>query len=240
MSTNSWQGQWKGRHPVGDVHQRARKIISPSGGIIRGKFPSRKNGRMVHHEGLLELDAIYLFECSPRIVRYREQPSTIHFPDGRRLRRYTPDFELLLATGEIVLIEVKPSRNLIEPEIRHKFDQVKAYMFRSGRSFTILTEESIRLQPRLSALQWVYHQAARIPPTVHASEVALRKIRNSLPMAIRAASTLLRPTAIDPYSLLLAGVIQCSLEADLSSETQIYLTKEPGNDWFWIAEEYGF
>jgi len=54
---------------------------------------------MVHHEGLLELDAIYLFETSPRVVRYREQPPTIHYADGAKLRRYTPDFELLLVTG---------------------------------------------------------------------------------------------------------------------------------------------
>jgi len=78
MPANFWGGCWKGRVPVGDAHSRAREIISPSGGIVRGKFPSRKNSRMIHHEGLLELDAIYLFEASPNIVRYREQPTTIH------------------------------------------------------------------------------------------------------------------------------------------------------------------
>jgi hypothetical protein len=46
---------------------------------------------MVQHEGLLELDAIYLFETTHRVVRYREQPMTLHYPDGTRLRRYTLD-----------------------------------------------------------------------------------------------------------------------------------------------------
>ena len=94
MSENIWEGRWQGRSPFGDVHTRARTVVRPSGGIVRGKFPSRKNGRMVHYEGLLELDAIYLFETSLRIVRYREQPHTYLYPDGEKLRRYTPDFEL--------------------------------------------------------------------------------------------------------------------------------------------------
>ena len=65
MSANPWRGRWHGRTPAGDIHRRAREVISPSGGIVRGKFPSRKNGRMVHHEGLLELDAIYFLNpCS--------------------------------------------------------------------------------------------------------------------------------------------------------------------------------
>ena len=117
MASQLWQGTWLGRSPAGDQHRRSREVVRPTGGIVRGKFPSRKNGRMVHHEGLLELDAIYLFEASPQIVRYREQPVTIKYPDGARLRRYTPDFELVLTTGEVVLIEVKPMRSLKDDEV---------------------------------------------------------------------------------------------------------------------------
>lgn len=162
MSKYLWQGRWQGRNPVGDSHQRARKIISPSGGIVRGKFPSRKNGRMVHYEGLLELDAVYLFETSPEFVRYREQPPKIHYPDGPKLRRYTPDFELLLVTGESVTIEVKPTRFLETAKTRHKFDRIEEHMRRSNISFVILTEQVIRQEPRLYSLRWIYHQAARI------------------------------------------------------------------------------
>jgi hypothetical protein len=65
---------------------------------------------MIHHEGLLELDAIYIFETSPRIVRYREQMPAIRYADGARLRRYTPDFEVVLDTGETITVEVKAAR----------------------------------------------------------------------------------------------------------------------------------
>jgi len=152
------------------AQQRARKIVLPTGGIVRGKFPSRKNGRMVHHEGLLELDAIYLFEASSLIEKYRKQPETICYPDDTRIRRYTPDFELTLATGELVFIEVKPRRGLCDPEVRHKLDQVAQYLQRSEKSFVILDDETLRNEPRQSNVRAIYHGAPRV------SECKIRNI----------------------------------------------------------------
>lgn len=240
MSSNLWHGCWRGVTPAGDTHRRARNVISSSGGIVRGKFPSRKNGRMVHHEGLLELEAIYLFETSPRIVRYREQPITINYPDGAKLRRYTPDFELVLSTGEIILIEVKPTRSLQHDEVRHKFDCVAEHMRRSEIAFVILTDRVIRQEPRLSNLRWIYHRSSRVPPTPDAIIVAINKYRNCFPLSIAAASTLLNVGGVDPYSLLLAGHLSCSLEQPISQETLINIELEADNGWFCVAQEHGF
>ncbi|WP_031430340.1 TnsA endonuclease N-terminal domain-containing protein [Methylomicrobium agile] len=240
MSKNLWQGAWRGNRPDGDVHKRARNIITPSGGIVRGKFPSRKNGRMVHHEGLLELEAIYLFETSPNIVRYREQPVTIHYPDETRLRRYTPDFELVLTTGEIIFIEVKPTRSLQHGDVQHKLDRVAEYMRRSETAFVILTDQVIRQEPRLSNLRWIYHRASRVPPSSDALAVAINKYRNQFPLSLTAAANLFDVGGIDPYSLLLAGHLRCSLEQPISHETLITIDLEADNGWFCIAQEHGF
>lgn len=240
MSSNLWQGRWRGVKPSGDNHRRARNVITPSGGIVRGKFPSRKNGRMIHHEGLLELEAIYLFETSPRIVRYREQPKTIHYPDGARLRRYTPDFELVLSTGEIVFIEVKPVSSLKHDDVRHKLECITEYMRRSETAFVILTDQVIRQEPRLSNLRWIYHRASRIPPTSDAMTVATNRYRNCLPLSLTVASNLSDVGGIDPYSLLLAGHLRCSLDQPISQETLIELNMEADNGWFCIAQEQGF
>lgn len=240
MSAHSWHGRWKGRAPDGDTHRRAREVISPSGGIIRGKFPSRKNGRMVHHEGLLELDAIYLFEASPRVVRYREQPAKIRYPDGAKLRRYTPDFELVLLTGEIVLVEVKPSFSLVDDDVRHKLDCVGTHLRRSSTSFVILTEKNLRDEPRQSSLRWLYHQASRLPPTTDAMRAALRKCRGQFPTTIKEAGALLTECSVDPYSLLFAGLLWCPLETPVSLDTQINLATESNSDWFCLAPGLGF
>jgi hypothetical protein len=238
MSLNLWNGRWRGLTPAGDVHRRARNVISPSGGIVRGKFPSRKNGRMVHHEGMLELDAIYLFESSPRIVRYREQPITIRYPDEAKLRRYTPDFELVLTTGEQIYVEVKPTASLQHQKVRHKLSCIAEHMRRSDKVFVILTDDAIRQEPRLSNLCWLWHRAPRIPPTPDAIRVAINTYRNCFPLSIAAASTVLKTNGLGPYSLLLAGQVRCSLEQPISDDTLIEL--EADNDWFFIVQEYGF
>jgi hypothetical protein len=240
MSAHSWHGRWRGSPPAGDSHRRAREIISPSGGIIRGKFPSRKNGRMVHHEGLLELDAIYLFETSPLVARYREQPLTIHYPDGAKLRRYTPDFELLLVTGVTVLVEVKPMHRLTDSEVRHKLDCMATHLRRSVTPFAILTDKSLRDEPRQSSMRWLYHQAKRVPPTVDAMRVALHRHRSLFPTSIGESGSLLAECGVDPYSLLFAGFLRCSLETPVSLDTQINLSTESDDGWFCIAPEHGF
>lgn len=240
MTTHLWQGTWKGRSPAGDQHSRSREIVRPTGGIVRGKFPSRKNGRMVHHEGLLELDAIYLFETSPEVVRYREQPATIRYPDGPRLRRYTPDFELLLSNDDIILVEVKPMRSLENEETRHKLDCVATYLQRSGQKFFILTDAIIRQEPQLSSLRWVYHHASRVPPSIEAGLVAIRRHRQCFPLPIGSAVTLLGENGVDPFSLLIAGLLRCELGQAISTDTCITLATEADHGWFWISREHGF
>lgn len=239
MPSNTWNGSWRGVAPDGDQHSRSRTIVRHTGGIVRGKFPSRKNGRMVHHEGLLELDAIYLFEASPRIVRYREQPPTICYPDGHRLRRYTPDFELVLQTGELIWVEVKPTRSLQSEEVRHKLDCVAAHMRRSAMPFLILTDIAIRQEPRLSNIRRLYHHAARVPPTLAAVKVAVERYCDCFPMSLTKATALFSECGLDPFSVLLAGQAQCSLEHPISPETQLQIT-EASHGWFWIAQEFGF
>lgn len=240
MVTNLWKGTWRGKLPTGDQHSRSREVVRPTGGIVRGKFPSRKNGRMVHHEGLLELDAIYLFETSPRIVRYREQPLQIRYPDGARLRRYTPDFELVLTTGEIVLIEVKPMRSLKYEEVRHKLDCIAAHLNRTSEAFIILTDDIIRQEPLLTNLKWVYHKAARVPPTIEAGQLAIRRYGHRFPLPISTAVALFCECGVDPYSLLLAGQLRCELGQAVSPETQIALATEADHGWFWISHKDGF
>lgn len=240
MSITMWQGQWQGKAPSGNAHQRAREILKPTGGIVRGKFPSRKNGRMVQHEGLLELDAIYLFETHPGIVAYREQPLTLRYPDGSRLRRYTPDFELVLASGEVVLVEIKPTRSLADAEVRHKLDCVEQHLRREGRQFVVLSDQHLRREPRLSNLRELYHRTPRIPPTLAAARQAIEHIAAALPLTLGDARRALAATGIDPVSLLLLGLLNCELGTPLTSETLLQLHEEAGDGWFRITQTHGF
>jgi hypothetical protein len=195
---------------------------------------------MIHHEGLLELDAIYLFETSPLIVRFREQPITVQYPDGKRLRRYTPDFELVLATGEVVLVEIKPARRLASTDIRRTFDCIEEHMQRSSIRFTILTDLVLREQPRLGNLKWIYHCAARVPPTHASLDTVLSRHVDKFPASIATANALFATAGIDPYSALLAGQLLCKLDSAVDLHTTLTLPTERHHDWFRISEEHCF
>jgi hypothetical protein len=239
----------KKRPPDGDqttlpgqlhLHQRARNVISPSGVIMWPKIPSRKTGRMVHCEGSLERDAAIHFETSPHIVRYGEQPITIHYPDGNRLRRYTPDFEVLLRSGESVYVEIKPERNLAKEEVRHKLACVTGYFTRSGKKFTILPDSVIRQQPRLANLHWLYKRSPRKPATFDAMACSLERNRHLFPMPFSAAKATLAGQGCDIVSFLLSGLVNCDLKEPLTASTLIHINTGGQHEQSYLAPEFGF
>lgn len=240
MFDNAWNGKWQGGSPIGDHHQRSRKIVRHTGITIRGKFPSRKNGRMVHHESLLELDAIYLFETFHRIREYREQPARINYSLDEKSCRYTPDFEVLLDTGETKIVEIKPKIVLEQNDIRKKLDRIKTHYQNNGLDFIVVTDSDIRIEPRLSNLKWIYSQLPRIWPTYEALQVASETLSRHFPMPLRLATSLLTKTNINIFSLFVSGHISIDLDKPINSETILKLRKEWKNEDIWFAEKYGF
>ena len=207
---------------------------------MRGKFPSRKNGRLVHHEGLLELDAIYLLEASPQVVRYREQPTTITYPDEGRVRRYTPDLEVTLQSGARIWVEVKPAVFLAREDIQHKLQCVAAHLKRSGQAFVVLTDEVLRQEPRQRNVRVICHQAMRVRPSAAFAQSVLSRCAMDLPANLTRATLVLAAHGAEPYSLLMAGLLRCRLDTPLSPETQLTQTTEADDGWFWLAQEHGF
>jgi len=102
-----------------DKDGRVRTVITRRGRRLRAKFPSRKLGRYVHAESLLERDALYHIEYSPSVVNYQEQPVVIHYYDEcGKPRRYFADFLVKFADGSEEFIEVKSLRELNKPDVK--------------------------------------------------------------------------------------------------------------------------
>ncbi|NOT65666.1 MAG: transposase [Methylotenera sp.] len=235
MFKNAWAGDWNGRLPAGDTHQRAREVVRPTGTIMRGKFPSRKNGRMVDHEGLLERDAIILFEASHLVKRYREQPTSICYPDGGGLRRYTPDFELVLGTGEVVIIEVKHTGSLAHENVRHKLNSIEKHYQELGANFLVMTEKVIRQEPRLSNLRQICAGAGRIWPTSAAIQNALSIYHQHFPTTLYHANHMLQQYDLNVYCLFVSGALSIDLTRPITSETTVDIIKENDHAYFWLA-----
>lgn len=219
---------------------RAREVVRHTGGIVRGKFPSKKCGRMIHHEGLLELDAYYLFEASPLIAEYQEQPCSIRYPDGDRLRKYTPDILLRLTSQELVYVEIKPEKTAQRPEMAHKLACIQRHFSMHGQRFVVLTDETIRLQPRLNNLRWIYQRTPRARPAFAQIMRGVRLLLDKPPLTIKAAEHLLKKENCDPFTLLLMGLLRAPLDQSVSIDTLVSVTKENDHEWFQLTNGLGF
>ncbi|WP_343742424.1 TnsA endonuclease N-terminal domain-containing protein [Herbaspirillum huttiense] len=120
---------------------------------------------MIHWESQLERDAVILFEFSKGVISYREQPLTTYYALDGMIRRYTPDFEITLFTGEVVLIEVKPSEKLLDPKERTRLRRIAEHFAETGSAYRILTEIELRTGDLLANLQMVFrYREAKLSP----------------------------------------------------------------------------
>lgn len=211
---------------------RARQPTRNFSGLFRGKFPSLKMGRMVHWESLLERDAIMLFEFSPGIASFREQPFSTHYFFEGRMRRYTPDFELTLQCGRVQLIEVKPWSKLQNLDTQRRFDAIQTHFNSSGLAFALLDDKRIRRQPLLKNLFTLY--SYRTPPPsneeVRHFEEVLSQVKpltfGNVVQALGSERAFWQLVAIEKITVELAAEISadtpCTTNREKSQNEKIY------------------
>lgn len=201
-----------------------RKVVRPTGRGVRGRFPSRKMGRMISWESTLERDAVLHLEMSPAVVRYEEQPANIYYEDGGEMRHYIPDFEVHLSGGEILHIEVKPSRKLAQPDLARKYASIKRHYSEIGMGFRILTEKEIRVEPFLSNLNRLFQHLPRWSDEGLDGHIQSLDL---LPAKTITGAAAVCGSELVIYRLIAAGHLFCDLSKPLSGNTTIKrMTKE--------------
>ena len=131
-----------------------RRVVTRSGRHIRGKFPSRKMGRMVEWESPLEADAIRLFEFNPGVRAYYSQPSVEHYHDAfGTTRSFVPDFRIDWLHGGSLLVEVKSDADAAYPPTQHLLGLKAMAMQLQGKPYRLLTPAQIKSQPLFENLK---------------------------------------------------------------------------------------
>jgi len=207
---------------------RAREPVGRSFGSVRGKFPSKKNGRMIHWESQLERDAIYLFEFSPGVANYQEQPFKTHYTLDGRTRRYTPDFLVTLLTNERIVIEVKPAERLHDPSEQRRFGRIAGHLQQSEHPFQILTEQQIRQPQLLENLQLLHrYRGKRLTPL---ERRAYREKLSVLPEITFVSVELSLNDSTVIWNLIDEGILTCDMRVPLNAKTIFNLVwKENSN-----------
>jgi hypothetical protein len=122
---------------------------------VTGGFASRKNGRLMGFESLLERDYMLLLEHDADVATFEEQPVRIPVQSkGQRSTTYVPDVLIHFHAGRRGkprrprLAEVKKRSDLERNKEKYapKFAAAKRFASERGWDFRIVTETDIRKQ----------------------------------------------------------------------------------------------
>lgn len=132
----------------------ARKVPISRSSHVRGWHPVRSDHPAVAFESSLECDVIHSLSKLRALIRIRTQPITVHFHDGRRRTRYTPDLVVELESVPASLVhlgferrtyvEVKPASKAAKhcEQLRHQFAVLRAA---TGTAVALVTEADLPL-----------------------------------------------------------------------------------------------
>lgn len=213
-------------NPV-SVSDRVREPVKPTTGRVVGYFPSVKNNRSIAWESQLEQKACYVFEFSPEIKSYREQPLSIYYRLNGDLLRYTPDFELTLISDELIYIEIKPLAKLKDPILKEKLKAISQYWAKKGKKFLIFTNEELD-NPVLQSNLKLLRSYLRVKCDTSLVQIATQWIKQKDKALLGGLGTYLN-SINKVYSLLAHQYLLIDLNEQIHLESQIYLQEE--NDY---------
>lgn len=110
---------------------------------VTGYFPSKKNGRSIFFESILEKRLFLTLEFDKTVTSYLEQPVKIEYKLPNRNTSYHPDCLIHYINDKSKIVEVKYSSDLVEKEDEYKikFDKAREYANSHDMEFGIFTEQ---------------------------------------------------------------------------------------------------
>lgn len=206
---------------------RVRKVVTRSGKRFRGKFPSRKLGRMVQWESLLERDAILALEYLHEVATYQEQPSIeIYYDGGDQPRRYVPDFRAVFGDGRELLIEIKPEARVATKEISEKLGAIAKRFEEQGRHYRVLTENDIRREPFFGNLRRL-HSSGRRLKRASCTDALVERLGDGPVWTIAEAAEQIGGIE-DVLRLVAAGRLRIDLQAPIVATSLVWLADAEG------------
>jgi hypothetical protein len=149
----------------------ARKVRTGREDHYVGDVPmTRLNGKLVSGDSLLEIDALLLIDYDGNFEDVVAQPFTIEIKVGERVRRWTPDFHIVRTDRQDDLVEVKILSWLYHTDpakaalARKRLDAMTAACAQRGYSFMLLTEDEIRVEPRLYNAHMAHRHNGQLTP----------------------------------------------------------------------------
>jgi hypothetical protein len=143
---------------------------------------------MVCYESRLEREQIYLMEYDLEVVYYEEQPLLIEYLWEDSRYKYYPDFKVVTAGGQQLLLECKAAEFVNTDKNRRKIAAGRRWCARRGWEFRLITERETRVGFRLENVMFLWQFARhRIPLETKAQICDVINSRPTLTLAELAA-----------------------------------------------------
>jgi hypothetical protein len=114
-----------------------QRLVNYNPKYSSGSFLSAKCNRHVQYESGLELKFIKLLESCPQVKTYLEQPITLTFKKGREKVIYTPDFAVILESGEAFIVEIKDLTGMVDCRVQKKIEAIIEFCEKLGFGFLL-------------------------------------------------------------------------------------------------------
>lgn len=205
----------------------ARQVITRSGRGFRGRYPSRKMGRMIEYESLIERDLILLLEFSTGVVSFQEQPERLEYFDGEKMRVYFPDFGVQLISGQHLHLEAKPEAKLESLKTRTKYDCIaQHYANHRCEQYQVVTDTVVRREPLYSNLRRLSGLRARPTPDLETLSLRAGGERWDALEARVGYFALMKRVAL--------GIWRCNLEQPLQGPLLVQPAEEVEHDSLYV------
>lgn len=116
------------------------------------------SGTFIEYKSSLEHKFIKYCEINSHILKFSLEPFPIYYisPKDRQEHRYYVDFIVYFDTGDVILVEIKPSSQTVAPKGRDpeewityavnlaKWEAARKFARKHGFKFTICTEKELK------------------------------------------------------------------------------------------------
>jgi hypothetical protein len=203
--------------------KRIRKVVRRSNCRMTGKFPSTKNGRMMHWESQYELGVFQILEISPLVAAYSEQPAEIKYTgmDGIQHLHF-PDILVELTCGINLFIEVKPESAATDQDLANRTTLLAGLLKPMGYRYLMILPEQVDCLAYIeNAKHLLLYCKSPMPETVWEMVRLIFSNESSLQL-----STLIKLIGHSDarswiFRLLMLGDICCDLSMPITSQTKI-------------------
>ncbi|WP_019896665.1 TnsA endonuclease N-terminal domain-containing protein [Methylotenera mobilis] len=208
-----------------EPNQRMRKVVRRSNYRMTGKFPSLKNGRMMHWESHNELAAFRILEICPNVKSYSEQPALIKYKDHTGIiNLHYPDILVKLSGENSLFIEIKPNFALDDLDLEKRATLLKPLLKHEGYDYLMVVSQQLESFSYLeNARHLLFFGKYQTSENIH--ELTRRAFLSTDTIELSKLTNYLQHELAENYiyKMIITGFLVCDLSVPLSAESLLSL-----------------